>query len=444
MVPNGSAYADYPVFAGSGTKVKPSPDAKYAQGFLPGETLPAEWANYLFYGATGGVTRLNADTDSIKKELNSILTAFGITNNADAYNQVLTALNRIYPQICECTTAASTEVKSVAITGDGVILKAGNVYAITMTNGNTYGNGTTTYPKLSINSGTAYPICDSCGRYAKSGAWKAGDTVKVLFTGTKYIMAAGVADRVESGNQQAVTSNSMSCRMTANKSVTGPELGTGGIVRVMFTADITGTDTTTGLTLTYNGTGIAVKVNKNGILADFVAVEASTSTYKYLQAYTVLELIYDGTNFIIKGNPLVISDANNEIYADGYNDHAVDVVEENNASAVQSRAVASALSYSTTEQKTGGYWIDGKPIYRRILKCTTQTNLGNSWTDIAGWSVENTDIDKYITVRRIGDYAERTDHRESTNKKLQFNCTTSVFTVLVNDPLLIEYTKTTD
>ena len=75
MVPNGSAYADYPVFAGSGTKVKPSPDAKFAQGFLPGETLPAEWANYLFYGATGGVTRLNTDTDSIKKELNSILTA---------------------------------------------------------------------------------------------------------------------------------------------------------------------------------------------------------------------------------------------------------------------------------------------------------------------------------------------------------------------------------
>ena len=110
MVPNGTEYADYPIFAGSGTKVKPNPDSKYAQGFLPGETFPAEWSNYLFYGATGGITRLNADTNSIKKELNSILTAYGITNNADAFNQLLTALNRIYPQICECTTAASTEV----------------------------------------------------------------------------------------------------------------------------------------------------------------------------------------------------------------------------------------------------------------------------------------------------------------------------------------------
>lgn len=317
MVPNGSAYADYPVFAGSGTKVKPSPDAKYAQGFLPGETLPAEWANYLFYGATGGVTRLNADTDSIKKELNSILTAYGITNNADAYNQVLTALNRIYPQICECSTAASTEVKSVVITGDGVILKAGNVYAITMTNGNTYGDGSSTYPKLSINSGTAKPLCDASGRYLKAGAWAAGDVITVLYTGTKFLMATASEDAIENGNQKAVTSNAVSCILAANTTVTGPRLGIGGNVKIMFTADISGADGTTPLTISYNGTSLAVKVCKNGAKAEVYAQEVSAGTFKFIQAYTTLEFVFDGTDLVIVGNPVVLSSSDYTIYADG-------------------------------------------------------------------------------------------------------------------------------
>ena len=46
----------------------------------------------------------------------------------------------------------------------------------------------------------------------------------------------------------------------------------------------------------------------------------------------------------------------------------VDVVEEGNQHAVSSNAVANALSYSETEQFTGGYWIDGKPIYRKVIK----------------------------------------------------------------------------
>ena len=46
----------------------------------------------------------------------------------------------------------------------------------------------------------------------------------------------------------------------------------------------------------------------------------------------------------------------------------VDVVEEGNLHAVTSNAVAESLSYSTTEQKTGGVWIDGKPIYRKVIE----------------------------------------------------------------------------
>ena len=104
MVPNGSAYANYPSFANNGTKTPPggSPEsAKYALGMVPADTFPAEWANWLFHGATAGITRLNADVGSIKKEINSLLAAYNITPDASVFNQLYTAIEKrissLYP-----------------------------------------------------------------------------------------------------------------------------------------------------------------------------------------------------------------------------------------------------------------------------------------------------------------------------------------------------------
>ena len=44
---------------------------------------------------------------------------------------------------------------------------------------------------------------------------------------------------------------------------------------------------------------------------------------------------------------------------------------------VSSNAVAQALSYSTTEQLTGGKWIDGKPIYRIGAKVNANFGVGS-------------------------------------------------------------------
>ena len=44
---------------------------------------------------------------------------------------------------------------------------------------------------------------------------------------------------------------------------------------------------------------VAVKVNKNGILSSLLAHELTTGTYTYLQAYTTLELVFDGNDFIV-------------------------------------------------------------------------------------------------------------------------------------------------
>jgi len=52
---------------------------------------------------------------------------------------------------------------------------------------------------------------------------------------------------------------------------------------------------------------------------------------------------------------------------------------------------AAPYSYSTNEQKTGGYWIDGKPIYRKVFTGLSVTvGSGSNWTHAAQLSnVEN-------------------------------------------------------
>lgn len=61
-----------------------------------------------------------------------------------------------------------------------------------------------------------------------------------------------------------------------------------------------------------------------------------------------------------------------------------DTITEGDLNPVTSNAVAKAVNYSTDEVKTGATWIDGKPIYRHIIKKTVSFT-GNSWngTDIS-------------------------------------------------------------
>ena len=157
MVPNGSAYANYPAFANNGTKTPPggsTESAKYALGMVPADTFPAEWANYLFHGATAGITRLNADTGSIKKEINTVLSNFNVTPDATLNNQLLEALNKLKAEaalaahpVGSLYWTSSNENPATTFGGgtwvqikDKFILAAGDTY----TNGNTGGSATVT------------------------------------------------------------------------------------------------------------------------------------------------------------------------------------------------------------------------------------------------------------------------------------------------------------
>lgn len=184
----------------------------------------------------------------------------------------------------------------------------------------------------------------------KSNGWQQGDVVPAEWMNWEWYHASkGVADlnkgvssmekeinavlasfgitAAEATNNQLLTAmrKNASFVTASSTTITGPLLIPGGTIRVMFTDDILGTDTTTGLTISYNGQSIPVKYSKDGTLYNFCAHKITTGVFKYLQAYTSFELLYDTVQLIIVGNPIVLSSTDFTIYANGKIDEYVQV-----------------------------------------------------------------------------------------------------------------------
>lgn len=111
--------------------------------------------------------------------------------------------------------------------------------------------------------------------------------------------------------------------------------------------------------------------------------------------------------------------------------------------------IKSIHNYSTEEQIVGT-WIDGKPIYERVI-CGTMNGSPADWTDF--YDCSNFDIDKIIDIKGYFDYAKERqiylNDRYSTytfkydNKMIQYYNTqlkTDIYEVVA----IIQYTKTTD
>ena len=71
----------------------------------------------------------------------------------------------------------------------------------------------------------------------------------------------------------------------------------------------------------------------------------------------------------------------------------VDIADENTFLNTVVNTIQDAQSYSTTEQKTGGKWIDGKMIYRKVW--VDKTNAWNSNSNVVG-NIPN--LDKVVHV----------------------------------------------
>lgn len=159
------------------------------------------------------------------------------------------------------------------------------------------------------------------------GGFSTSGTSSVSYTAT-----SGAATKTVSAGQKVtlVATSSLEweekelfqggCVLASSSSIAGPTLAIGDIVKVMFTSDLTAVDGTTALGLSYNGTSFPVKASSGGSLVGLFAHEVVSGTFKYLQAYTTLELVFDGTNFVVVGNPVVLSSTDYTIYADGFNE----------------------------------------------------------------------------------------------------------------------------
>ena len=203
-------------------------------------------------------------------------------------------------------TSASTGAKVASLTDSNpdFTLVSGREVVVCFTTANSASN-----PTLNFAGSGVIPLYMPNG--APVGAWNAGAWMHL-----KYFYATVGNSQIQRWilMSQEVDSEVI---MASSTAITGKSLVSGASIKIMFTSDITGSNTSTVLSLTYNGTAYNVKVGKNGALANFVASEVSSGTYKYVQAYTTLELAFDGSQFIIIGNPVVLSSADYTIYADG-------------------------------------------------------------------------------------------------------------------------------
>jgi hypothetical protein len=120
----------------------------------------------------------------------------------------------------------------------------------------------------------------------------------------------------------------------------------------------------------------------------------------------------------------------------------VDTVQSGNMHAVTSNAVAESLSYSTEEMATGGKWIDGKPIYRKVL--LAELPSGTSYFDFGAVDLPNLGLIVNAQVtRRVGNgYQILNSGIVLNNGHIEIE---QLYTSVASTCFLtLEYTKTTD
>ena len=150
------------------------------------------------------------------------------------------------------------------------------------------------------------------------------------------------------------------------------------------------------------------------------------------------------------GQLIATKDDGNEMF------NPVDVVEKGNMHAVTSNAVADVLSYSTDEVKTGGTWIDGKPIYRKVITHTLsgaltglveiQHNIQNIKTPIRVAFGKATVPGNYNSITIPSQYDSTTFIQlgSFSSTYVQLFAGSTNWTSLKEITLCLEYTKTTD
>ena len=214
--------------------------------------------------------------------------------------------------------------------------------------------------------------------------WQNNKTKKISILNLlkTLVKKSEVTNTVSATSNNVITSKGVSSLLTipaSNTTITNaPPLQNNATYRFFFTEQITGSDDTTAMSISYNGTSYSVKATANGSLKNFTAypiateqtrnlakgekteeekgetkaetkgetksgTRATVTTYVYCQAYTTLEMMFDGTQFIIMGNPVVISNSDYTVYTDGSITYNKNYIDGNTAIKVNTRDLDTLL-----------------------------------------------------------------------------------------------------
>ena len=234
------------------------------------DNIPAATLSKLGNGGT---------VSSITDSSNFVLSGNKLATGSQLLNYIKANL------VTTCSTGASTQDKAITLSNH--TLKAGDIIAVTFTNANTYGDctlSTPTYPRLKVNGGTAYQICDNMGHSAGTGCWEAGNTVVFMFTGNKFIILNSIIrqqNKNETDGYKIYSNNYVEQWKKVTQSVTIADawgvLYTSSLYNLLFTKDIA-----------------------NKIIGDDVSVISSSDNYSAM-------ILYDpkGHNFwLTRATPL--------------------------------------------------------------------------------------------------------------------------------------------
>ena len=220
-----------PTYASQSSYLTPIPSANIERGVIPLDSLPADWWNWLWNNITLNEGRIVQFINSVFSEINSVLSAAGVTPSTASTTDLKTAIQKLATTVA--TSAVPGSVLSSTLSGklrviaDGtasinglgtpdqlettskeVVSAINEVLALAQgkaptshaSSDTTYGVGTTQqYGHVKVTEGCGLAI--SCGTISLNapGYNCVGTVTAVCFNGTKYTPSSGVVSFNASG-----------------------------------------------------------------------------------------------------------------------------------------------------------------------------------------------------------------------------------------------------
>lgn len=354
MIPE-QTLVTFPEFSDTGTKVKPG-DAKYSAGFQEADVLPAEWLNWFLNKASDGISTINSGVASMEKELLNIVTDTGATPDVNTNNQVLTAIKALRDAITGVLTNLTTTAKTNLVAAiNELVLNEGTLSNLSTTaktnlvaaiNELVTNQGTLSSLTTTAKTSLVAAINELVSPAKNPDMSNATNTLAVAHGGTGATSASDARTNLEvqydktalygvwcTTNTGSLTSSSLDSSyyyvLTITAPTGTPTLSEGAIVKIGFKyAMQSNYSSFAGVKLTFGGRTGIIKAARGGSVVTVAPHQfaggnySSTYKYKVWDANTTLELMWDGTNWLVMGNPVVCSYFSTsylyKVYADGF------------------------------------------------------------------------------------------------------------------------------